>query len=64
MERREFLKGLAIGGLTLALNPLKALASKAKDSASVIADNTPNLTILHCNDVHSHIDAFPDNDPN
>lgn len=63
MERREFLKNIALGGLALALNPLSALASKTSSSARVVVDNSAHLTILHCNDVHSHIDPFPINDP-
>lgn len=63
MERREFLKNIALGGLALALNPLSALARKTSSTARVVADNSAHLTILHCNDVHSHIDPFPINDP-
>lgn len=62
MERREFLKNIALGGLALALNPLSALAGKSAH-AKVVTDNRALLTILHCNDVHSHIDPFPVNDP-
>ncbi|MDO4462253.1 MAG: metallophosphatase [Bacteroidia bacterium] len=64
MERREFLKGLVLGGMALTLDPLKALAGEARKSAKVLGDNSSNLTILHCNDVHSRIDAFPMEDPN
>lgn len=64
MERRDFLKTLALGGMTLALNPLSALANKVSSSARVVSDEANQLTILHCNDVHSHIDPFPADDKN
>lgn len=58
INRRKFLKQslLASGGL-LALNsfPLPSLALKNK--------KTTKITILHTNDVHSHIEPFPINDP-
>lgn len=63
MERREFLKSLAIGGLSLALDPFSALAGKVGGQTRVLSDEATQLTILHCNDVHSHIDPFPADDP-
>jgi 5'-nucleotidase len=56
VNRRTFLRQTAAGsaGLVgLSAFPLNALA----------ADEVVRLTILHTNDVHSHIEPFPDNDP-
>ena len=54
-SRRDFLKtvggGLALAGLSW--NPLDVLAKH----------DIEKITILHTNDVHSHIDPFPANDP-
>lgn len=55
-SRREFLKKTAFASAgMLAFNaiPNEALAKTEK----------VKITILHTNDVHSHIDPFPDNDP-
>lgn len=54
-DRREFLKTFAISaaGFGLAGIPNKALAKH----------HITKITILHTNDVHSHIDPFPANDP-
>ncbi|UUC45384.1 metallophosphoesterase [Flavobacterium cerinum] len=56
MKRREFLKGtlassalVTVGGLSL--------------SSFTNAPDIKKLTILHTNDVHSHIDPFPATDP-
>jgi 5'-nucleotidase len=54
-KRRYFLKqGLIIAGCFI-LNPLKLKAAISKKT---------KITILHTNDIHSHIDAFDSNDPN
>jgi 5'-nucleotidase len=54
-NRRNFLKNISAGAAlaTLAGIPLDAFAKK--DLVKII--------ILHTNDVHSHIEPFPDNDP-
>ena len=55
MKRRNFLKHIktsTICGLTLPLTGLTSSSNKFK-----------KITILHTNDVHSHIDPFPENDP-
>ena len=55
MKRRNFLKNIktsTICGLTLPLTGLTSSSNKFK-----------KITILHTNDVHSHIDPFPENDP-
>lgn len=56
MKRRDFLKGtiassalVSIGGLSL--------------SSFTTAPDIKKITILHTNDVHSHIDPFPPTDP-
>ena len=55
-SRRDFFKKLGMGGLFLGLGgyalPLKAAKNKLT-----------KITLLHTNDMHSHIDPFPDSDP-
>jgi 5'-nucleotidase len=53
--RRDFLKTVAGGAALLGLSwdPLEVLAR----------NEIEKITILHTNDVHSHIDPFPANDP-
>ena len=55
INRREFIKGVSgtAAYLSLAGIPLNAFAKK----------ELIKLCILHSNDIHSHIDRFPDNDP-
>lgn len=57
-NRRTFIKQSFLGGVSLlgaaALNPL---------SAAILKKNHTKITILHTNDVHSHIEPFPSNDP-
>jgi len=54
-NRRDFLKqGFALGAGSLLLGWPELLMAK---------NDLVKLTILHTNDVHSHIDPFPDNDP-
>jgi 5'-nucleotidase len=55
-NRREFLKKTIYGGVgTLALNAIPNEVFAKTDMVKI--------TILHTNDVHSHIDPFPSNDP-
>ncbi len=54
-SRRNFI-GKISTGLVVAGLGLKSTESKASDKVRT-------LTILHTNDVHSHIDPFADNDP-
>ena len=58
MSRRKFIKQTLLSGFGLAslnLIPFSSFAfKKAKHT---------KITILHTNDVHSHIEPFPDNDP-
>jgi len=55
MYRRNFIRQIAGGAAALGLNsvPLDLLAR----------NEIVKITILHTNDVHSHIDPFPANDP-
>lgn len=55
-DRREFLRMLTGAGSLLGLGLLSS-AFKTEDDKHV------RIVILHTNDVHSHIDPFPDNDP-
>ena len=52
MERRDFIQnsGLALGGLMLSPNLITAPKLK----------KTTKITVLHTNDTHSNIDAFPE----
>jgi 5'-nucleotidase len=55
-NRREFLRKTLLGGAgMIALNAIPNEAFAKSDMVKI--------TILHTNDVHSHIDPFPDNDP-
>ncbi|MEM0576804.1 bifunctional metallophosphatase/5'-nucleotidase [Flavobacterium polysaccharolyticum] len=55
MKRRDFIQKTAAGSALLAL-PSLPLMSFAKPEIK-------KITILHTNDVHSHIDPFPADDP-
>ncbi len=55
-SRRDFFKKLGMGSLFLGLGGY-ALPSKAAKS------KLTKITLLHTNDMHSHIDPFPDSDP-
>lgn len=60
MIRRTFIKQTAaatsligLGGLTMGMNPLSRKLENSKK----------HITILHTNDVHSHVEPFPSKDP-
>jgi 5'-nucleotidase len=55
-NRRDFLRTVTGAGSLLGLGLLSS-AFKSED------ENHVRIVILHTNDVHSHIDPFPDNDP-
>jgi len=58
LSRRKFIKQSLLSGFGLAslnLIPFSSFAAKKKSYTKI--------TILHTNDVHSHIEPFPDNDP-
>ena len=55
-NRRDFLRTITGAGSLLGLGLLSS-AFKTNDDKHV------RIVILHTNDVHSHIDPFPDNDP-
>lgn len=55
MKRREFIQQTAAGATLLTLGGLSLSSFKN--------DDVKKITILHTNDVHSHIDPFPANDP-
>ncbi|MES2397833.1 MAG: metallophosphatase [Bacteroidota bacterium] len=55
-NRREFLKKTLVGGAGM-------LALNAIPNEVLAKSNMVKITILHTNDVHSHIDPFPDNHP-
>jgi 5'-nucleotidase len=56
MKRREFIIN------TAATSGLLTLGGLSLSSFSTL-ENIKKLTILHTNDVHSHIDPFPEDDP-
>ena len=58
MERRDFLKYMLMGGVAMMTRPIESFATNTR----VVGPVAKRLTILHTNDVHSHIDAFPAND--
>jgi 5'-nucleotidase len=55
-SRRDFIKKAALGSVG-------ALAFSAIPNEVFAKSDLVKITILHTNDVHSHIDPFPDNDP-
>lgn len=55
-DRRTFIRQLVVGGI--GLTALNGYGLSALDAGELV-----KLTILHTNDVHSHIDPFPINDP-
>lgn len=55
MKRRDFIKGTAASTALLGVGGLSL--------SSFNSLTTKHLTILHTNDVHSHIDSFPANHP-
>lgn len=59
MIRRKFIKQTAAAGGLISLGGL----SVGIASATPITDQKKHITILHTNDVHSHIEPFPSNDP-
>lgn len=54
-DRRQFLRMLTGGGALLGLGMLSGGFTSRKGPVKIV--------ILHTNDVHSHIEPFPDNDP-
>ena len=55
-NRRNFIKQSIIGGFSFSLLNLLPFSVLAKKKHT-------KIVILHTNDVHSHIEPFPDNDP-
>lgn len=55
MKRRDFIKSSIAGSALVGMGGLSL--------SSFDLVQTKHLTILHTNDVHSHIDPFPDNHP-
>lgn len=56
-DRRDFLRMITGAGALFGLGMLGSSFTKEEKS------NRVKIVILHTNDVHSHIDPFPDNDP-
>jgi 5'-nucleotidase len=56
-NRRHFLRSMALGATGVLLMPNELLANAFPSKKKI------KLTILHTNDMHSHIDPFPANDP-
>jgi 5'-nucleotidase len=54
-NRRDFIKYFFGGSAYLSLSGISTDVWAKKE--------VTKITILHTNDVHSHIDPFPDNDP-
>ena len=53
-DRRKFIKQIGLGSAALSMSSLPLEVFSAK--------STTKITVLHTNDVHSHIDPFPAND--
>ncbi|HTL81699.1 MAG TPA: metallophosphatase [Bacteroidia bacterium] len=63
-SRRDFLKLLSGGTALLGLGMLNSgFRWRKNDDVDATDDDHVRIVILHTNDVHSHIDPFPDNDP-
>lgn len=58
MNRKEFLKAMAMGGGALALTPSIVFGKDKKDGKSY----DKKLTILHTNDQHSRVEPFEESD--
>ena len=58
MKRRQFIKQISIAG-----GGLVSLQAIPFSSYALAKDEAKKITILHTNDVHSHIEPFPINDP-
>lgn len=58
-NRRDFLKMITGAGALFGLGMLGSSFRSAEEDD----DDHVKIVILHTNDVHSHIDPFPDNDP-
>jgi len=56
LNRKEFIKAIGIAGAAIVVAPSYLMGASAKKELI-------RLTILHTNDMHSHIDPFPLNDP-
>ena len=55
-SRRDFFKKLGMGGLFLGFGGYALPSQAAKNKLT-------KITLLHTNDMHSHIDPFPESDP-
>ncbi len=55
-SRRDFFKKLGMGGLFLGFGGYTLASQAAKNKLT-------KITLLHTNDMHSHIDPFPESDP-
>lgn len=74
MIRRQFIRDAAratgfvsLGGLSMGMMPNWDLQHPATENGSGMLSRKQtkkHITILHTNDVHSHVDPFPANDPN
>ena len=55
MKRRDFIQKTAASSVVLGLSNIGI--------STIISSETKKITILHTNDVHSHIDPFPADHP-
>src|SRR3989344_1041260 len=56
--RRKFVKQIGLGSVAMGLLPSFTYLDK-----SLNEEDSTRLVILHTNDMHSHIDPFPADDP-
>ncbi|QBN17960.1 bifunctional metallophosphatase/5'-nucleotidase [Flavobacterium nackdongense] len=63
MKRREFIEKTTASTALIGLGLAPLYSTAAQVSASSFKSDIKHITILHTNDVHSHIDPFPIDDP-
>ena len=63
MKRREFIQKTAASTALLSLGLAPLCSAAPRVSLSSFKSDIKHITILHTNDVHSHIDPFPMDDP-
>lgn len=66
MIRRKFIKqaASATGLICLGEYSIQAMSLNLDTESILKKDSKKHITVLHTNDLHSHIEPFPSNDPN
>ena len=63
MRRRDFIEKTAASTALISLGLAPLCSAAPRVPLSSIKSNIKHITILHTNDVHSHIDPFPEDNP-